>query len=211
MTQPGSREFRKNHHWTRVNTGRPSKITGIILDAATYQEQRELYDLGVTEEYESDDNGERKPSLLAVELPGLSPLPVGQFETEGGFFLSTAILDNISNLQVRRAGHRCLGLRVHHTDGKTEILGQWEPEDVTSISKVYDMSDGPLTSLTFHTTGIDDSLSRVSDITANVEGLRNSWSPTTPIPFRSQKFLCGYGRQVGISPLRDVPISDSRY
>lgn len=193
-TQRTRRGYEEFPQWTQVSSGRPSKITGIIVDALTYNIQQDVFDMGVTEEYEPD-HGEllEAPSPTAVRH-GFPDIPIVRIELRSTVMQSTATLDDISNLQVRKVGLRCMGLRILHGDGTIEILGQWDPADPTSISTLYDVSEGPLAGLTFQTTPVDKLDSYMSDITPILQNSRVA-PQTTASPF-TQDFACKRDGQV---------------
>lgn len=111
-----------------------------------------LLDFGVTEESEAgsiEDPNSSAPALETIRRPR-NPMYPGMND---GLYLSTASLDDISSLQVRKDSHRCLGLRVLHGNGRVEILGQWDPCDTALQSTIFRSSeDGSLEGLVFHMT-----------------------------------------------------------
>lgn len=70
---------------------------------------------------------------------------------ESGYILSTASLNDVSSLRIRRHNGRCIGLFLRYNDSASEALGQWDPLDQDSISQLYDATDGILMRLNFHT------------------------------------------------------------
>lgn len=192
-TQTMQRDEERIYHWVRVNTGRPSKITGIFVDALTYELQQQIFDLGVTEEYEPGNGESFEAPCLTNVRHSFPVIDILKSAPRSAIMQSTASLDNISNLQVRRVGPRCMGLRILHGDGNIEILGQWDPADVTSISSIYDISEGPLAGLSFQATPIDKYDSYISNITPTVQN--SPVAPRTPtVPFTQDFAYKGDGQ-----------------
>jgi hypothetical protein len=193
-TQRPSPGYEHFPQWTQVTRSGSTKITGIFFDALAYEIQQEFYDIGVIEE---DEPGHRAsldaPSLTTVRY-GFPNIRIVQDELRHRVMQSTATLDDISHLQVRRVGPRCMGLRISHGDGTIEILGQWDPADLTSISTLYDVSEGPLYGLTFQTTPTRRYFSYMIEITPIVQNSRLS-PRTTASPF-TQDFACEKNGQV---------------
>ncbi len=76
------------------------------------------------------------------------------FKREIEAFRSVASLSRIARVRVRRVGPRCVGICLHHHDGSLDVLGQWDPSDVSSIGDIYNSNaGGDLTAMTFHMSG----------------------------------------------------------
>lgn len=66
--------------------------------------------------------------------------------------LITGSLHAVTGLELRRRGKRCIGLRILHSNGLDDYLGSWNPLHASSISTLYDLFEGPQTTLQFHLT-----------------------------------------------------------
>lgn len=153
--------------WIRLSTGRSAKIHGLVMDVrhcirAGYINSM----LGVSQDalLSQGLDEEMQPPLLPVHARGPT-LPSPAFthylqKRKKRYGFSTASLDSIAALYVRKktvlsrtqSVDWCVGLRVVHHDSSVEILGRWDPRDKSSISKLYDTSEGFLTRLSFHLT-----------------------------------------------------------
>lgn len=67
---------------------------------------------------------------------------------------------------------RYVGLQIIHSNSDVEILGQWDPRDKKSISKLYDSGEGVLKTLAFHLAN-NQSDTYVEGITAGITD--NPW------------------------------------
>ena len=134
-------------------------ITGILLDAATYQPHQVMNDLGVVESYrgqKANYSSTLPPKIRQHKIPSECQRKVG--------VMSMVSLYPASRLEVRKDGRWRLGLRMFRRNGTAKTLGRWDP-DTATVSTIYDeTSDGPLTGLAFQLerTGREDA--RVQDI-----------------------------------------------
>lgn len=55
----------------------------------------------------------------------------------GVAFLSKANLCNFKTLKLQRIGPRCTGLLIHRLDDSIDILGQWDPSRVDTITTLH--------------------------------------------------------------------------
>lgn len=129
--------------------GHVAPIFGVSQDAQTSQELDE----------------EVQPPPLPVQVRGPTlPSPAFTYylrKRGKRYGFSTASLNNIATIHVRKKNvpskrksvSCCVGLRIVHHDSSIDILGRWDPRDKSSISKLYDASEGFLTRLSFHLTG----------------------------------------------------------
>ncbi|KAG6364114.1 hypothetical protein INS49_005712 [Diaporthe citri] len=173
--------------WVRLSMERPAKIHGLAFDVPEYTRyMKTICGFGVAQDacLESDSDETNKPPLLPIHARGPT-LPTPEFinylrREKTGYGLSTASLNNIKTLHVRKKMIQtptglvcgCVGLRVLHLDSSIEILGRWDPRDKHSISKLYDSSEGILKTLTFHMAKIEREM-HVENVTVGVTD--NPW------------------------------------
>lgn len=160
----------------------------------TYEIEKNISDVGVTEECEHQEPPLTENHPLALARHGFPTISIKWSHPYRTIMHSMAKLDDICNLQVRKAGPRCLGLRIVHGDGTIEILGQWDPLDPASISTIYDISEGTLAGLSFQTTPTSRCDRYMSEITPIMQTRPVTHQPTTS-PLR-QEFLCDGNGQV---------------
>ena len=98
-----------------------------------------------------------------------------------GLCFSVASLKDARNLCVCRVGDRCTGLRIIHENSKIEILGQWYPKNVSSTSRIYDSTDGPLATVIFCYSGTG----KPSGEDQYVRRIIAEMCPSSPIPIES--------------------------
>lgn len=179
--------------WVRIGTEQPSKILGLVFSIphSALRGCCIAANLGVsqTTSYPPDDNQVLKPPPLPIQAKGPT-LPSPSFLTylyraKHTCTFSAASLDNIATLHVRKKKIRisylepvvrCCGLRIVHLDKTIETIGQWDPRDTESISKIYDASEGLLMRLTFHMENADR-LRYVENITVEVADNPRDYQP----------------------------------
>lgn len=155
--------------WVRLSNGRAAKVHGLTIEVPEYARSwRVIHRFGVSQDgsLPPDDQEAVMPPPLPIHKRGprmLSPAFYSHLVKERtGYGLSTASLDSIATLHVRKkilTIHNtrvsgCVGLRVAHHDSTVEILGRWDPCDRRSISRIYNSSEGFLTRISFHLTTI---------------------------------------------------------
>lgn len=199
-------------------------------------EMKTVYGFGVSQDASLQLGSDEadKPPLLPIHARGPT-LPTPEFTNylrreKTGFGLSTASLNNIKTLHVRKKMVEtptglvcgCVGLRVVHLDSSIETLGRWDPRDKHSMSKLYDSSEGILKTVTFHLAKIEREM-HVENITVGVTDNPWDYQPldsSTVVPpldppdhpwdskdgeslevlISAKIFDCSQGIQVNISP-----------
>lgn len=127
-----------------------AKITGILVGAFQHLDEHGYHNFGVAEEplrHVPDASEARVPTLEPIEripMNGGSYYPLHR--------LTIGSLSNITSLEVRRHGSRCLGLRIQHANEREDCLGSWDLLDTHSIATLYGSHQGPLTALLFRLT-----------------------------------------------------------
>lgn len=231
--------------WVRLSMERPAKIHGLAFDVPGYtRKMKTIYGFGVAQDacLQSDSDETDKPPLLPIHASGPT-LPTPEFTNylrreKTGYGLSTASLNNIKTLHVRKkmietptgCVYGCAGLRVLHLDSSIEILGRWDPRDKHSISKLYDSSECILNTVTFHMAKIEREI-HVENITVGVTDNPWDYQPldsstvvpmdppnypwdsrvgeSPPVLTSARIFDCSQGSQVHISPA-DLPLLGSK-
>lgn len=143
-----------NCRWIRVSSEQVAQIVGIFIDLVKYSRGGSWNIIGFTQNIEQhrNDNDSAIPPIPEVyAATALLPKPFRASPDESRYILSTASLNNVSSLRMRRRDGRCIGLFLRYKDSTTETLGQWDPLDQNSISLLYDAADGILMRLNFHT------------------------------------------------------------
>ncbi|SPO01784.1 uncharacterized protein DNG_04457 [Cephalotrichum gorgonifer] len=155
------------HHWTcLIDCG--SVITGLYLDTRSIA--------GVASKPTSNST-----AAPTATIPRLRNPPFMSTIGGTGAFLTTASIQSINRLQVRRDKSRCTGLLIEHLDGGMETLGCWDAVDACSVQTIFDATcDGPLKAIAFH--GSTSSPHRVTNVTAVV---RDSPDPPESKVFRN--------------------------
>lgn len=127
-----------------------AKITGILVGAFQHLDEHGYHNFGVAEEplrHVPDASEERVPTLEPVEM---TPMSNGLYYPLHR--LTIGSLCNVTGLEVRRHGNRCLGLRILHANEREDCLGSWDPLDTHSMTTLYSSHQGPLTAVLFHLT-----------------------------------------------------------
>lgn len=109
---------------------------------------------------------------------------------------------NVRKLQTRRTGPRLTGMSISHYDGSVDILGQWDYSRDSSISEIYDESDGNFTSITFIYCG-SMRQSYVTGIFINT----NSRSYKAPTDFKPPRTI-SFDTKINVSSLFILPRPD---
>ncbi|OAA56714.1 hypothetical protein SPI_07721 [Niveomyces insectorum RCEF 264] len=81
------------------------------------------------------------PEWLLLHAPNFRSEAI---QPDKGFFSTAHLTSDVWRLQLRKQGDRCVGLSIHHRDGRVEILGRWEPAgDIAgaTLSDLYIASD----------------------------------------------------------------------
>lgn len=155
----------RNSEWVRLSTSQPAKIHGLAFDVPEYVKGDEIENhfisgFGVCQDTSLPLTEEKiQPPLLPIypggpTLPSPSSTPDFRLDSFAPC-LSTASLDNIATLHVRKGTRRTsrviknmvCGLRLVHHDSTVETLGRWDPRDTASAFKLYDASEGCLRTL----------------------------------------------------------------
>jgi hypothetical protein len=93
---------------------------------------------------------------VGEDLPSI-PVPRGipqlGHSLASAYFISIGTFSLVKKLEVRKVESRCTGICIHHCDGTTEILGQWDPSQPSMISEIYNGNKGFLMATTFHYSG----------------------------------------------------------
>lgn len=124
-----------------------AKVTGILVDPFQHLDKWGYHNFGVVEEplrQVADASEARVPTLEPIERV---PIYDRSYTLHR---LTTGSLHDVTGLEVRRLGDRCLGLRILHANGSEDCLGSWDPLDAPSITTLYSSRQGPLTALLFH-------------------------------------------------------------
>lgn len=168
--------------WVRLSAGRSAKVHGLAIEVPKGMGSSKLINgFGVSQNASPPPGGYEAINPPPFPIHAMGPtLPSLEFidhlQTQAlSYGLSTASLNNVSTLHVRRnvfnadEERKCgfAGLRVAHHDATVEILGRWDPRDKDSISKIYDSSEGILTRVSFHLANIGTSV-HVENITVGV-------------------------------------------
>ncbi|KAI7778154.1 hypothetical protein LA080_002580 [Diaporthe eres] len=183
-----------NPRWVRLSMERSAKIHGLAFDVPKYTcEMKTVYGFGVSQDatLQLGSDEADKPPLLPIHARGPT-LPTPEFTNylrreKTGFGLSTASLNNIKTLHVRKKMVEtptglvcgCVGLRIVHLDSSIETLGRWDPRDKHSISRLYDSSEGILKTVTFHMADVERA-THVENITVGVTD--SPWDSSMVVP-----------------------------
>jgi hypothetical protein len=129
--------------WAPLDNDAISPIVSIFYDALRTNGTGDIMTIGVTKD---GGNDRLKPIPADVYKP-LIPRPNN---IRGAHhFLSLANLVDVNRLDLRRNRERCLGLRIKHSDGLVEILGQWNPVEKLQTLQIYDSAQGALKEICF--------------------------------------------------------------
>jgi len=174
--------------WERVGFWNgPTKITGILVDAYNELAAEGYYNLGLVEEPVKFSND---PAMLP--RPTLEVFEREDYKRSSLRRLTTGSTYDVVSLRLRRVGRRCLGLRIVHSSGLDDFLGSWDPHDTTSVSTLYDSTEGPLIALIFQMAKGQNGRHYVSDIIACTDSV--PLHPQTPVRLssinRSSTFDC---------------------
>lgn len=124
------------------------KITGILVDPYGHLNMHGYHNFGIVDEpvhHLLRTAEERVPTRAPTEK-----LPKDENRHFPLYRLTTGSLHDVTGMEVRRHGNRCLGLRILHPNGQDDCLGSWDPLDTSSITTIYESHQGPLTALRFH-------------------------------------------------------------
>jgi hypothetical protein len=151
--------------WTCVRRATNAAIVGLFLDLFTGWNLI----IGVTakvDETHGSSLGMLTTVLPTVKRPMDAPM-MARGRTFFNIFQTMATLDEVKSLQIRKIDERCIGMLITHHDSSCEVLGQWDPADEASIERIFDVAmDGPLLSVAFDFSRIDNSFRTIANILA---------------------------------------------
>lgn len=183
-----------NSEWIRLSAGRSAKIHGLVITIPNCNWAGHVITMfGVSQDAQplQELDKEVQPPLLPVHVRGPTlPSPAFTYylrKRGKRYGFSTASLDNITTIYVRKktvlskskSVSWCVGLRIVRYDSSIDILGRWDPRDKSSISRIYDASDGFLTRLSFHLTTFTKA-TIVEHITIEVKDTLRECQPLDP-------------------------------
>lgn len=134
--------------WERISAWNgAANITGILFK--DYPESGGYYNFGVADEPLQETTTVAVPTLETIERPDAYEDPDDEDWPKPPSNLTTGSIYDVTAIHIRRekAGGRCLGMRIIHSNGPDDLLGSWDPQDTSSTSILHDTrpaSDGPV-------------------------------------------------------------------